>query len=49
MTRRAGAGVGAAVVCRAGARAPDAVALSCGGRSWSYRQLDEASNRWRTC
>ncbi|EUA43811.1 putative linear gramicidin synthetase subunit D [Mycobacterium xenopi 3993] len=27
------------------ARAPDAVALSCGGRSWSYRQLDEASNR----
>ncbi|SPX79733.1 linear gramicidin synthetase subunit D [Mycobacterium xenopi] len=21
------------------------MALSCGGRSWSYRQLDEASNR----
>ncbi|MBY0289039.1 MAG: amino acid adenylation domain-containing protein, partial [Mycobacteriaceae bacterium] len=27
------------------ARTPDAVALSCGGRSWSYRELDEASNR----
>ncbi|WP_280830082.1 condensation domain-containing protein, partial [Mycobacterium sp. OTB74] len=26
-------------------RAPGAVALSCGGRSWSYRELDEASNR----
>ena len=27
------------------ARAPEAVALSCGGRSWTYRELDEAANR----
>ncbi|MCV7347678.1 non-ribosomal peptide synthetase, partial [Mycolicibacterium rhodesiae] len=27
------------------ARVPDAVALSCGERSWSYRALDEATNR----
>ena len=27
------------------ARAPEAVALVCGQRSWTYRQLDEASNR----
>ncbi|GBE67535.1 hypothetical protein MFM001_39970 [Mycobacterium sp. MFM001] len=27
------------------ARAPQAVAVSCGGRSLSYRELDEASNR----
>ena len=27
------------------ARAPDAVALRCGDRSWTYRELDEASNR----
>ncbi len=27
------------------ARTPDAVAVSCVGRSWSYRELDEASNR----
>ena len=27
------------------ARVPEAVALSCGGRSLSYRELDEASNR----
>ncbi|OBI83486.1 non-ribosomal peptide synthetase, partial [Mycobacterium sp. E740] len=27
------------------ARAPGAVALSGGGRSWTYRELDEASNR----
>src|SRR5262245_57462602 len=27
------------------ARAPEAVAVSCGGRSWTYRELDEASNR----
>ncbi|ORB10750.1 non-ribosomal peptide synthetase, partial [Mycobacterium noviomagense] len=27
------------------ARAPDAVALTCGQRSWTYRELDEASNR----
>ncbi len=26
-------------------RTPEAVALSCGGRSWTYRQLDEAANR----
>ena len=25
--------------------APEAVALSCAGRSWTYRELDEASNR----
>ncbi len=27
------------------ARAPEAVAISCGGVSWTYRELDEASNR----
>ena len=27
------------------ARAPEAVAISCGERSWTYRELDEASNR----
>ena len=27
------------------ARAPEAVALSCGGRSMTYRELDEAANR----
>ena len=27
------------------ARAPEAVAISCGGRSWTYRELDEAANR----
>ena len=27
------------------ARTPDAVALSCGERSWTYRELDEATNR----
>ncbi|WP_445166402.1 amino acid adenylation domain-containing protein [Mycolicibacterium sp. Dal123E01] len=27
------------------ARVPDVVALSCGERSWTYRGLDEASNR----
>ncbi|WP_156660926.1 condensation domain-containing protein, partial [Mycobacterium sp. 852002-51163_SCH5372311] len=26
-------------------RTPDAVALTCGGSSWTYRELDEASNR----
>ncbi|OBF89142.1 non-ribosomal peptide synthetase [Mycobacterium sp. 852002-51152_SCH6134967] len=28
------------------ARTPEAVALTCQGRSWTYRQLDEAANRW---
>ena len=27
------------------ARGPEAVALSCGERSWTYRELDEAANR----
>ncbi|HEY6649822.1 MAG TPA: amino acid adenylation domain-containing protein, partial [Mycobacterium sp.] len=27
------------------ARAPEAVAISCSGRSWTYRELDEAANR----
>ena len=27
------------------ARAPEAVALSCGGRSMTYRELEEAANR----
>ncbi|HZU46915.1 MAG TPA: amino acid adenylation domain-containing protein, partial [Mycobacterium sp.] len=27
------------------ARTPDAVALTCGQRSWTYRELDEAANR----
>ena len=27
------------------ARAPEAVAVSCGGRSWTYRELEEAANR----
>ena len=26
-------------------RSPEAVALTCGTRSWTYRELDEASNR----
>jgi len=26
-------------------RAPEAVALVCGERSWTYRELDEAANR----
>ena len=26
-------------------RAPEALALVCGERSWTYRELDEASNR----
>ena len=28
------------------ARAPEAVAVSCGERSWTYRELDEAANRF---
>ena len=27
------------------ARAPEAVAITCGGRSWTYRELEEAANR----
>ena len=27
------------------ARAPEAVAISCGGRSWTYREVEEAANR----
>ena len=27
------------------ARTPEAVAMSCGERSWTYRELDEAANR----
>ena len=27
------------------ARTPEAVAISCGERSWTYRELDEAANR----
>ncbi|MCK0173999.1 non-ribosomal peptide synthetase [Mycolicibacterium sp. F2034L] len=27
-------------------RAPDATAISCGPRSWTYRELDDASNRF---
>ena len=27
------------------ARAPEAVAISCGGRSWTYRELEETANR----
>ena len=47
-------GLGRSVVSRASipelfavqaGRVPGAVALSCGGRSWSYREVDEASNR----
>ncbi|EUA33509.1 AMP-binding enzyme family protein [Mycobacterium xenopi 4042] len=30
-------------------RSPEAVALTCDGRSMTYRELDEAANRWRTC
>jgi non-ribosomal peptide synthetase component F len=28
------------------ARIPDAVAISCGEQSWTYRQLDETANRF---
>ena len=28
------------------AQTPEAVAISCGERSWTYRELEEASNRW---
>ena len=27
------------------ARTPEAVALVCGGRSWTYREVEEAANR----
>ena len=30
-------------------RAPEAVAMSCGDRSMTYREVDEASIGWRTC
>ena len=39
------AGVDSGVVRRAGGALAEAVALGCGGRSWTYRELDEASNR----
>ncbi|WP_231976791.1 non-ribosomal peptide synthase/polyketide synthase [Mycobacterium sp. E740] len=28
------------------ARTPEAVALTCQGRSWTYRQLDQSANKW---
>jgi amino acid adenylation domain-containing protein len=46
LTRPAPAGVSIPVVFAAQvACVPDAVALVCGGRSWTYLELDEASNR----
>ena len=30
----------------AAAASPEAVAVSCGDRRWTYRRLDETSNRW---
>ncbi|MDI3315859.1 MAG: amino acid adenylation domain-containing protein, partial [Mycobacterium sp.] len=43
---RPGGGVSVPVVFAAQvARTPDAVALCCGGRSWSYRELDAAAAR----
>ena len=46
LARPAAAGVSIPAVFAAQvARAPEAVALSCEGRSWTYRELDEASNR----
>ena len=27
-------------------RTPEAVAISCDGRSWTYREVEEAANRW---
>jgi glycopeptidolipid biosynthesis protein len=36
------AGVDSGVVRYAGGRAPEAVALSCGGRSLTYREVEEA-------
>jgi amino acid adenylation domain-containing protein len=46
LTRVAPAGLSIPVVfAEQVARVPDAVALVCGGRSWTYRELDEASNR----
>ena len=38
-------GVDSGVVCRAGRRAPEAVALTFQGRSMTYRELDESANR----
>src|SRR5258705_9217733 len=46
LTRAAPAGLSIPVLfAEQVARVPDAVALVCGGRSWTYRELDEASNR----
>ena len=46
LTRAAPVGLSIPVVfAEQVARVPDAVALVCGGRSWTYRELDEASNR----
>ena len=47
LTRRSASGSVSIPVLFAGqvARVPEAVAISCGSRSWSYRELDEASNR----
>ncbi|WP_420492641.1 amino acid adenylation domain-containing protein [Mycobacterium servetii] len=35
-----------AVFATQAARTPDAVAVTCDGRSMTYRELDEAANRW---
>ena len=46
LTRPAAAPVSVPVVFAAQvARTPQAVALTCGGLSWTYRELDEAANR----
>ena len=46
LTRPAGSAVSIPVLFAAQvASAPDAAAISCGDRSWTYRELDEASNR----
>ena len=46
LTRPAAASVSVPVVFAEHVqRTPEAVALVCGDRSWTYRELDEASNR----